>query len=102
MRPVQLRWLSARSIGLCSHQIIPESHTAIAYSTDPNHTPPFPSLHPMAPYLLGHPVFDVVETPARVPDSKVVDPPTQHGIDQLNPPRYRLRAILSEHLSDGP
>jgi hypothetical protein len=38
MRPVQLRWLSARSIGLGSHQTAPESRIATAYSTAPSRT----------------------------------------------------------------
>jgi hypothetical protein len=49
----------------------------------------------MPPNLLFHPVFDVAEALAGVPDCKLLHPTSKDRIDQLHHPTDWLRLVAS-------
>src|ERR1035438_10054184 len=62
----------------------------------PAETFAFLATHQVPPNLLFHPVFDKREDLTGVPYRKVVHPPTQNGIDQLNHPPHGLADMSAE------
>src|SRR5262245_36765808 len=57
-----------------------------------------PGTHQVPPHLLLHPILDEAEAPTRIPDSKVVHPPTQNRIDEVHHPFDGLGLKASENI----
>src|SRR5215472_9741801 len=71
----------------------------------PPPTPPVPTEAPkppgapqVPPHLLLHPILDVAEAPARIPDGKVADPAAQNRVDESHHPPNRLRLKAAEEV----
>ena len=86
----------------CSQQPLTKQSQSLV---QPLPTPPppavpsaFPSLHHVAPDLLGHPVSDVMEAPTGVPDRKVVG---VVGISRQLPAAARRWLDRFHHALDG-
>src|SRR5262249_54426429 len=56
----------------------------------------FPSFHHVAPNLLLHPVLNEAEALAGVSYRKVIHPPTQHRVDQIDHPIHRLGLVATD------
>src|SRR6516225_8850914 len=56
----------------------------------PTEAPKPPGAHQVPPHLLLHPVLDVAEAPARIPDGKVLDPAAQDRVDVGHHPLHRM------------
>jgi hypothetical protein len=82
----------------------PGGHPSDDLSTRRNRSAPsgrkalsIPGLHQMPPYLLLHPILDVLKTPVGMTYPKVVNPTSEFGVDKSYHPLHRLRDKTSEY-----